>query len=331
MSAAAIRQIAEQASLPEAIVREALDWLVLSWSGETTPEQQQSLDRWIAADPRHDKAWCYVQRLNDKLTTLPGNLAADSLRAVDGAVTRRNLLLALGLVAVGGSAVPVLYSSRFAQRHLADLRTGTGEIRAFTLADGTELTLNTASAVDVSFDSRVRRLRLIDGEILIVTAADPLTVGEIEPRPFIVETADGSVRPIGTRFTVRRIGEATNVAVIEGEVVVSPEFDSTISTRLAAGQAARLSVSGIEKRLVTNAAAWADGRLVVEQMPLVDFLAELSRYRNGIIRCHPNAADLRVSGSFSVLDTDHTLSVLTKALPIRLTSLTRYWVSVEAR
>jgi transmembrane sensor len=58
--------------------------------------------------------------------------------------------------------------------------------------------------------------------------------------------------------------------------------------------------------------------LVVNDMPLPDFLAELSRYRTGLLRCAPNAAGLRVSGAYPLADTDRVLNTLTRALPVQL-------------
>ncbi|MNC51035.1 fec operon regulator FecR [compost metagenome] len=64
---------------------------------------------------------------------------------------------------------------------------------------------------------------------------------------------------------------------------------------------------------------------------LADLLDELGRYRPGMVRCHDAVADLAVSGSFSLRDTDASLGLLQSTLPIKVSSLTRYWVTVEPR
>ncbi|MCH5770598.1 iron dicitrate transport regulator FecR, partial [Salmonella enterica] len=56
-------------------------------------------------------------------------------------------------------------------------------------------------------------------------------------------------------------------------------------------------------------AAWLDGMLLADAMPLADFLAELGRYRPGVLRCSPDAASLRVVGAFPVADTDQVLAM----------------------
>jgi transmembrane sensor len=61
--------------------------------------------------------------------------------------------------------------------------------------------------------------------------------------------------------------------------------------------------------------------LLADKMPLGEFVSELARYRSGIVRCDPKIADLPVSGSFPVSDTDLALRMLVSTYPIQLTSV----------
>src|SRR5690606_11580505 len=105
----------------------------------------------------------------------------------------KGLVLAVGggMLSYGG------YRHAHTAGWTADYRTATGEQRRSVLADGTQLQLNTASAVDVAYDANSRRLVLREGEILITTAPDPAG------RPFFVQTPQGIVQALGTRFSVR--------------------------------------------------------------------------------------------------------------------------------
>jgi transmembrane sensor len=76
--------------------------------------------------------------------------------------------------------------------------------------------------------------------------------------------------------------------------------------------------------------AWTRGQIVADNMRLADFLAELARYRPGIVRCEGNVANLRVSGVFPLNDPDRILAILPKVLPVQVRLRTRYWVTVEA-
>ncbi|MBW6154852.1 FecR domain-containing protein, partial [Pseudomonas aeruginosa] len=75
---------------------------------------------------------------------------------------------------------------------LADQRTGVGEQRRLTLPDGSLLTLNTDSAVDLAFDASQRLVRLLRGEIFVDSRADP--------RPFRVATAEARLHAGAARF-----------------------------------------------------------------------------------------------------------------------------------
>ena len=77
--------------------------------------------------------------------------------------------------------------------------------------------------------------------------------------------------------------------------------------------------------------AWSDGVISAHNMRLDDFLAELSRYRNGLVRCSEAVAGLRVSGTYQLDDTDQVLTLVAQALSVNITYRSRYWVTVAAR
>jgi hypothetical protein len=61
--------------------------------------------------------------------------------------------------------------------------------------------------------------------------------------------------------------------------------------------------------------AWTDGLLVARSMPLSDLVAQLSRYRAGHLACDERVAQLRISGVFSLTDTERSLDLLQKTWP----------------
>ena len=48
----------------------------------------------------------------------------------------------------------------------------------------------------------------------------------------------------------------------------------------------------------------------------------------GHLSCDPAVAHLRISGTFPLNDTDAVLNILSRTLPVRIQTLTRYWVNV---
>jgi hypothetical protein len=53
------------------------------------------------------------------------------------------------------------------------------------------------------------------------------------------------------------------------------------------------------------------------------FLADLARYRPGMIHCAPEVARLRLSGVFPLDDTQRILNMLPNSLPVQVRSRTR--------
>jgi len=80
-----------------------------------------------------------------------------------------------------------------------------------------------------------------------------------------------------------------------------------------------------------SSGAWADGMLVASHMRLADFLNELGRYRRGHLNCDPKIADMQISGSYPLADSERILDMLEIALPVKVQRFTRYWVTVERR
>ncbi|VVE63318.1 FecR family protein [Pandoraea captiosa] len=289
----------------------------------------QRWQRWHDADARHALAWQRLVEFGAHLRTIPPLVAHNTLARVRVNPSRRRML---GVIAVAGvtGAVWTASESNSVRAWRADLRTGVGERRTVQLADGTTLALNTDSAVDVHFSQDERRLRLVRGEIAITTGAD----ADHGHRPFFVDTAQGSLQALGTRFVVREHDDSAAVAVLEGAVRVVPANRASAAVVLSAGQGATFDRGALRYRFddasaANAAAAWTQGMLVVHAMPLGDFLDELSRYRRGHLGCAPEVAGLRVSGIYPVDDTDRVLDMLSRALPVEVQRYTRWFVRLQ--
>jgi transmembrane sensor len=270
--------------------------------------------------------------MEDKLRRIPPH--ALPVLAQSGKDGRRKALRALGFVAMAGGTAYVLRNTSAWQAALADYSTATGEIRHVTLSDGTRLTLDTASAVDVRFDAVARLVALRSGTLLASTAPHPDKGGPGgAARPFLVQSPQGTVRALGTRFTVSRDGPVSHVAVYQGAVEIQPHDRQASAVRLEAGQKTSFSDKHVQPPRAADEsdAAWAQGLLVAEHMRVQDFAGTLGRYRSGILRCDPLAADLRISGVFSLTDTDRALESLALALPVTVAYRTRYWVTILPR
>ena len=311
------------APIAPAIVEQASEWLMLQWGGELKGEQRQAFARWQAADPEHRRAWQRLQQLQHTL----GGVPADSARAVlrDTPDTqRRAALKLLGLLLVAGGSGYLVQRSEPWQAAFAELRTATGEIRHMTLSDGTQLDLNSDSAVDLRFSATERRIRLIRGEVL-------LTSGHDASRPLIVETPAGDVQALGTRFAVRELPDGSRVDLYEGRLRVTPLQGTPVHMQAGDSLWFNARQSTALPAVSANAGSWTEHRLVAERQPLGEFVAQLSRYRPGLLRCDQAVSKLLLTGVFPLNDTDAILAALERSLPVHVQAVTRYWVTIKAR
>lgn len=307
----------------------AADWLTLLMSGEATDADRSRWQQWRKEQPDHELAWQHIEAVTGRFKSLPTQAAYQSLSPLANptlaAPQRRKAARTLLWFAVVGVSGTLATRTQTWQQTVADYRTATGEQRSLTLDDGTRITLNTASAINVRFDKKQRLVRLVSGEMMIVTGH-----AVAEERPFIIETAEGRVRALGTEFTVRQRDGSTTVTVLESRVEVTPAHAS--SYLLNAGEGITFTRDGLGEQVSIDAqsAAWTRQQIIADNVRLADFIADLSRYRAGVMRCDPAVADLRFSGVFPLGDTDRILAMLPNTLPIQVRSRTRYWVTLEA-
>ena len=311
----------------------AAQWYARLCADEVSAADVAAHGRWLAADPEHARIWRQVERLRGTLGAAPARLAADTLNRADHHFARRRAVLrsglgAVALVGAGGMlAWRVLPVDQRVAGYLADYRMGTGQRRELTLADGTLLWLDSASAVDVSLDARGRHIAVHAGEILIDTEHAAPGVP-----PLRVTTPHGTVRPLGTRFTVQRLDDLTRVAVLRHAVELLPA-DGGAALLLKAGEQGTLQAVAArhEGQIIGEPDAWTRGLLIVDGMRLGDLVAQLDRYRPGHLRCDDVVAQLRVSGAFPIDDTDRALAAVERALPVRISRFTRYYTRITAR
>ncbi|WP_050478129.1 FecR family protein [Herbaspirillum rhizosphaerae] len=347
---------AEEAKDEDSIAEQAAQWIVQLTADDidTRNAAQRGYDAWKQADPRHA---AMAERLQDfigrvqrirgadggKSNARPARAALDAVFALSGKAGQKrrakriiaSMLVAL-CVAVPGWVATKAYSPRYL---MADMHTATGKWETQVLEDGTRITLNSASAVNLHYDAGRRALELVQGEILVDVARD-------RARPFIVETAQGSIRALGTRFVVSREPDATVLSMLESRVEVRPakrtasmaigSMEAEEPVVVSAGQRVRMTAAGIgaieqiDARSIAD--AWKFHQLVVQEQSLPDVLDALERHRPGAISYDRAALEgIRVSAVLPLDDTGRALQLLGSSFPmLRIRTLSPYLVRVDA-
>lgn len=324
----------QQGRQNDATVDAARDWVVRLTSGEPTTEELNRFKSWLVESPSHREAFERERQFWQSLGSLEaasgpqtwGPHAAGAERPVARPSTRpRWRAAAAAGVAAACVGLFVLSGDWLMATMLADHRTAEGELLVIDLPDGSTAHLNTDTALTVAFDDRERRIGLLRGEAMFEVSADPR-------RPFRVEATDGVAEAVGTVFVVRYGDDTASVAVLEGQVrVTSPVEVESPSTRVLVERGERTHYakgappSAVEPFDLQTAAAWREGVIVIEDLPLDRAIAELDRYRPGRIILMDAGADYRsVSGAFDLETIDAAVAGLAATHGLSVTEVTPY-------
>lgn len=323
-------QPADGLAVDHASLEQAALWYATLRAETVGDAERRAWQAWLAQSPLHARAWAHIEAVGRRFEPLRAG-GADA--ALAGASAARRI--AVGRRRVIGGGIAGLGALLLAGREWplpagiaavgAAWRTGIGEQREIVLDDGSRVWLNTGSALDAEFAADRRRLLLHAGEILVETAADRFR------RPFWVDTADGRMQALGTRFAVCLSAGRTRLDVFDGAVRVRNQAGAVLQVR--AGEHTVFDADGLGRVDAADPAreAWSRGLVVADGITLAELVAELARYRRGHLGVAPAVAGLKVVGVFPAQDPERALAMLEAALPLRVQRTLPWWVSLEPR
>ncbi|CAG0996638.1 Protein FecR [Methylophilaceae bacterium] len=307
-------------------IKVASEWYVRINEPDASDEDRRAFACWKAASPANADAWERIRKVNEPFEGLePAISKAVLLQHESTSLSRRRVLKKLGIVVVLSSSGLLAYRQQPWQAVLADYSTGKGENRTLALPDATELVLNTGTAIDTRYSESSRTVVLLKGEILVETGH-----GSGISAPFKVQTRHGTVTALGTRFSVRDHGDHISVNVFKDSVLIKSSNHQE-ERIISADWSASFSKDTAPETtpLLPGSDLWAKGILSVNDMPLKQFLLELGRYHDGFLRCDQAIENIPVSGSFPVNDINEILSSLKNTHPVRIETVTRYWITLK--
>ena len=206
----------------------------------------------------------------------------------------------------------------------ADHRTSIGERRVVALDDGSEIELGSASALDVDYSSRERKVTLITGEAFFSVAKDTA-------RPFVVAAKSGEILVRGTAFNVKI---ASDVAVAVTHNTVEVKAATKPPVRVTQGQSVHYDttrVSAVSKADLDTIQAWRQDQLIFHDARLADVLVELQRYRRGYIQLFSSdLADRRVTAVFDARRPEAALDTIARSLDLRIYRATDLLIGIAS-
>ena len=190
-------------------------------------------------------------------------------------------------------------------------QTGIGEQREITLPEGSVIHLNVLSRVRWRLSDTERTVSLDAGDALFTVSRNP-------DRPFTVRSTGGTVRVLGTVFSVSLRDQSGGIAVREGHVSFTPRGAAADPVQLGAGQGVQFGPRGIYKIAAVapdQVGEWCDHFVTFDQAELGDVARELGRYFPLKVRLEPaEAAKRRVTLRLKLQDQSSTLDVLSQLL-----------------
>lgn len=289
-------------------------------SGAQDEKRDRALDVWLRASPAHPVAlktlqtgWDAIADIEavEAILTKPPQRAKDDLRAVSSPGMSRRLVMVGSLAATLMIAVTagVTLMAPY-EPDTIQLMTATGEIRTFTLSDGSEITLGGRSEVTGELGKTSRSLTLASGNAFFSIARD-------ERRPLSVSAGDVRVQVLGTRFDIHQRAGNIAVSVEEGLVAVT---DAAATNRLELAAADRVEFnpaagfSDITGFAPERGRSWREGRLSFVNAPLSDIVADINQYsQTPVVLNDEEIGALRLTLSFTVGQIDQMLAGLEAA------------------
>ncbi|MEL1263345.1 FecR family protein [Pseudoxanthomonas putridarboris] len=286
------------------IERTAAHWVARMDRAPLSAKDEARLQRWLAGDARRRGALLRAKALWLQAESLRGTGQLRELNAAPRAATvasppqrrwdphRRRLLQWSGAMAASLLLAVFLFVSVPVPTAYATTK---GEMRRVSLADGSALTLNTDSKVEVYDDAGRLRVKVKRGEVFIEAA-------HVAP-PLVVEVDGRRLNASAAVFVVRMLaGQPAQVTVQDGEVelaatstTVAANTHLSLPDRHGKVQTASLSPDQLQSRL-----AWREGKISFQGETLAEAVADFARYSDTrIVIADPELARMPITGLFA--------------------------------
>lgn len=303
---------------------EAAEWCTRLAEGLSSAEDRAAFEAWLTADLRNRAEFERMAALwhgSAAIADTPEliGVRADALEAFRVANERRwsRKLTARwpAFAALAASLLLVVIATFYNLRTPDVYSTAVGERRVVKLDDGSRLSLDAGTTVEVAYSRERRALHLIAGRAKFDVAKDPR-------RPFTVAAGDRMVVATGTAFSIELSRKDMRVVLYEGHVAVledgpedqPPRHILLRAQRVAADQALkpgnmmiaslRRPVASVQVVDPVQSLSWEGGQLVFDDEPLSLAAERVNRYSDIKIRIAGAAANFSVSGAFNAGDAE---------------------------
>jgi transmembrane sensor len=306
----------------ELLTEEALQWFVLLRDEGATDADRRRFSEWLARSPSHRAAWQRAQYVWSRSSAMEAHVSGATVASrPPPRLNRREWMsaaAAVGIAAVIGGLV-VMKPGLAAQ-----YRTGAGERRVVDLPDGSTAELGTSTALSVDYGERACTVTVHHGEAFFTVASRP-------ERIFSVGARGGRTLAVAGQFDLKCTADMVVLSVIEG--VASVSVSGRDSLAVQGGQQLRYGTFGVAGPQPVDLGivqAWRRNRLVFNDAPLGEVIAELNRYRRGaVLITDDSIAALPVTAVFDARQTDAALRTIADTLPVRMRGIADFLIFIS--
>jgi len=337
-------------------------WLVEMDQHPLTDKKKGQLKQWLKVSPEHAQVFRETALVYDQaeiLSVLSDIVPLDKtqpaeVKAVAGWQPAKWAIAATIVLSVSlFFSLEATVTDKPPQIALYSTEVGGREV--VQLDDGSSITLNTDTSLQVDFSAGLRKVILKRGEAFFEVAKDP-------NRPFTVAAGHGQVTAVGTAFSVYRRSGDIEVTVTEGRVRVEPEQISTVTDQavdrlhdsvpaadvelagvvvptvelfLERGQVAHYGQSTeqivvVEPDVISRKMMWQQGMLAFEGESLESVIEQFSRFTNLTITiADEELKAITVDGYFNSDDIAGMLTSLKLNFGIEIVQLDKDTISLN--
>lgn len=307
----------------DAIRQAAVRWYMRMREAAPDAPERTTFEVWLMTDRRHQAAYQMVE------STMEDFSSTERLKALSSAMSqkqyfeqsaRRKKLSKLG----SGLAVMLLCvglgffgRSQYVQWQALPLSTqvhttSVAQLSKQTLADGSVITANANTTMEIVYYRHQRLIKLSRGEAIFEVTKDA-------QRPFVVETPQAKVTVLGTRFAVNQLSKKVRISVDHGSVQVGRSDGSTPTLILHNGEVAEIEPNSTPhkvNRQASDSFSFISGRIVFDRADMFEVADTLSRYRNPPVHAAFAAETPKVNAVLKISELERFISTLPQSVPV---------------
>ncbi len=303
--------------ITDKLKKTAARWFIRMREAEPDSPERTKFEAWLMESPIHQHEYENFAQSWDDIDSLPQLTAMAKAKEVDRFMNKerrtqkvKNVAAAISIciivffMGLGGiSQYQAWQASPTTQ--IASL-TKKAQITTSTLEDGTEVTLNANSNIQVTYYRNRRHVHLHHGEAIFKVAKDT-------NRPFVVETDTTIITVLGTRFAVNKLSKFVRVSVDHGQVRVESKnvADTKVLSRGDVVEVPNYQAIQLRNYNAADYFKFASGVIVFNQSDVHEIAEVLSRFRKGNITVK-GASQEKISAVIDAKDTETFIDTLPK-------------------